>query len=152
VKLNSLRNNVGSCKSRRRVGRGIGSGVGKTCGRGHKGQKSRTGVSIKGFEGGQNPLHMRLPKRGFNNIFAKKIIEVNLGLLQSALDRGVIDSSKVINLSYLKESGLVKGKYEFVKILAGGKDFNTALVFNVYRASVSAKKSIEYNKGVLNII
>lgn len=152
MKLNSLRNNLGSCKSRRRVGRGIGSGVGKTCGRGHKGQKSRTGVSIKGFEGGQNPLHMRLPKRGFNNIFAKKVIEVNLGLLQSALDRGVIDSSKVINLSYLKESGLVKGRYEFVKILAGGKDLKTPLVFNVYRASTSAKKSIEDNKGVLNII
>jgi len=152
VKLNSLRNNLGSCKPRRRVGRGIGSGVGKTCGRGHKGQKSRTGVSIKGFEGGQNPLHMRLPKRGFNNIFSKKIIEVNLGSLQIALDKGVVDPSKTITLSYLKEVGLVKGKYEFLKILAGGNNFNTPLVFEVYGASMSATKLIKDKDGVLNII
>src|SRR6188768_1150998 len=97
MKLNELRDNAGARKSRMRVGRGIGSGKGKTGGRGIKGQKSREGVSIAGFEGGQMPLHMRLPKRGFNNIFAKDYAEVNLGAVQKLIDAGKIDAKKLLD-------------------------------------------------------
>ena len=92
MKLNDLRDNQGARKSRMRVGRGIGSGKGKTAGRGQKGAKARSGVSVNGFEGGQMPLHMRIPKRGFNNIFAKDYAEVNLGLVQKAIDAGKLDA------------------------------------------------------------
>ena len=98
MKLNDIRDNQGALKSRVRVGRGIGSGVGKTAGRGQKGQNSREGVSINGFEGGQMPLHMRIPKRGFNNIFAKDYAEVNLGAIQKAIDSGKLDmTDKITN-------------------------------------------------------
>src|SRR5213079_3515046 len=97
MRLNTLKPAKGSRKSRVRVGRGIGSGLGKTAGRGQKGQKSRSGVSVFGFEGGQMPLHMRIPKRGFNNIFAKDYAEVNLGLVQKALDAGKLDAKKDID-------------------------------------------------------
>src|SRR4030042_4122641 len=97
MKLNDLRDNEGARKGRMRVGRGIGSGKGKTAGRGQKGQKSRSGVSIKGFEGGQMPLHMRLPKRGFNNIFAKDYSQVNLGAIQKLIDAGKLDAKKLLH-------------------------------------------------------
>ena len=92
IKINELRDNPGARKGRMRVGRGIGSGKGKTAGRGQKGQKSRSGVSIKGFEGGQMPLHMRIPKRGFNNVFRKDYAELNLGTLQAMIDNGRLDA------------------------------------------------------------
>src|SRR3569623_140441 len=97
MKLNELKDNAGARKGRVRVGRGIGSGLGKTAGRGQKGQKSRSGVSIWGFEGGQMPLHMRLPKRGFNNIFARDYAEVNIGAIQKALDSGKLDSKGTVD-------------------------------------------------------
>ena len=106
IKLNELRDNDGARKGRMRVGRGIGSGKGKTAGRGMKGQKSRSGVAIKGFEGGQMPLHMRLPKRGFNNIFAKDFAEVNLGAIQKLIDLGTLDTSATLDHAALKAVGL----------------------------------------------
>jgi large subunit ribosomal protein L15 len=102
MKLNDLRDKPGSVKARKRVGRGIGSGTGKTGGRGVKGQKSRSGVSINGFEGGQMPIYRRLPKRGFTNIFAKSFNVVSLGRIQAALDAGKLDAKAVVNLDSLK--------------------------------------------------
>src|SRR5918995_1069681 len=102
MKLNELKDNKGARKSRMRVGRGIGSGKGKTAGRGQKGQTSRSGVSIFGFEGGQMPLHMRIPKRGFNNPFAKDYAEVNLGMIQKLIDAGKLDPKAVIDHAALK--------------------------------------------------
>src|SRR5579875_2779476 len=109
MKLNELRDNEGARKGRMRVGRGIGSGKGKTGGRGQKGQKSREGVSINGFEGGQMPLHMRLPKRGFNNIFAKDYAEVNLGAIQKAVDAGKLQPGAAVGHAALKAAGLIRG-------------------------------------------
>src|SRR5215213_2392857 len=108
MKLNDIRDNDGATKNRMRVGRGIGSGLGKTSGRGVKGQKARTGVAIKGFEGGQMPLHRRLPKRGFNNIFAMKYNELNLGRIQAAVDSGRLDGKKPITIDALKDAGLIR--------------------------------------------
>src|SRR5207237_10898933 len=105
MKLNEIKDNKGARKSRVRVGRGIGSGLGKTAGRGQKGQKSRSGVAVKGFEGGQMPLHMRLPKRGFNNIFAKDYAEVNLGAIQKLVDAGTIGADGTIDHASLKAAG-----------------------------------------------
>src|SRR6202012_2946810 len=106
MKLNDLRDNPGARKKRMTVGRGIGSGKGKTCGRGVKGQKARTGVSIRGFEGGQMPVHRRLPKRGFNNIFASEYSEVNLDRLQKAIEDGRLDAKQPITSEILVESGV----------------------------------------------
>src|SRR4051812_31179584 len=105
MKLNDIRDNAGARKGRMRVGRGIGSGKGKTAGRGQKGQKSRSGVAVKGFEGGQMPLHMRLPKRGFNNIFAKDYAEVNLGMIQKFIDAGKLDAKTLIDHDVLRAAG-----------------------------------------------
>src|SRR6266571_4021610 len=120
MKLNEIRDNPGARKGRVRVGRGIGSGLGKTAGRGQKGQKSRSGVSVNGFEGGQMPLHMRIPKRGFNNIFAKDYAEVNLGLVQKAIDAGKLDAKGefTTKASFLV-AGVSKGAREAVE-KAGG--------------------------------
>src|SRR5678815_3602869 len=109
MKLNDIRDNPGARKSRIRVGRGIGSGKGKTGGRGQKGQKSRSGVAIKGFEGGQMPLHMRLPKRGFNNPFAKDYAEVNLGAIQKMIDAGKLEGKGLLDHDALKAAGLARG-------------------------------------------
>ena len=131
IKINELRDNPGARKSRVRVGRGIGSGLGKTAGRGQKGQKSRSGVSIKGFEGGQMPLHMRLPKRGFNNIFAKDYAEVNLGAVQKLIDAGKIDAKKLLDHDALKAAGLARGGKDGVRLLAKGEfKAKASLVFN----------------------
>jgi large subunit ribosomal protein L15 len=119
--LSEILKEVSSFKKRKRVGRGIASGTGKTAGRGHKGQKSRSGVSIKGFEGGQMPIHRRLPKRGFNNIFADKLEIINLSTLQYLIDNKKIDSKKEINLSTLVKSGCIKSSTTNIKLLAEGE-------------------------------
>ena len=121
MKLNEIRDNPGARKSRMRVGRGIGSGKGKTAGRGQKGAKARSGVSIAGFEGGQMPLHMRIPKRGFNNPFAKDYAEVNLGLVQKFIDAGKLDAKAVIDHAALKAAGLARGGKDGVRLLAKGE-------------------------------
>ena len=121
MKLNELRDNPGARKSRVRVGRGIGSGLGKTAGRGQKGQTSRSGVSIFGFEGGQMPLHMRLPKRGFNNIFAKDYAEVNIGAIQKAIDAGKLDAKGTLDHDALKAAGLARGGKDGVRLLGKGE-------------------------------
>src|SRR3954465_14121471 len=121
MKLNEINDNGGARKSKMRVGRGIGSGKGKTAGRGQKGQKSREGVSIAGFEGGQMPLHMRLPKRGFNNIFAKDYAEVNLGAIQKAIDAGKLDGKGALDPAALQAAGLARGGKDGVRLLGKGE-------------------------------
>jgi len=121
MKLNELKPKKGSVKARTRVGRGIGSGKGKTSGRGQKGQKSRSGVAIKGFEGGQMPLRQRLPKRGFNNPFAKKLVTISLGRLQQAIDKKMIDPKKPIDEKTLVESKVIRRKKDGVRLLANGE-------------------------------
>ena len=118
MKLNAISDNPGATKNRKRVGRGIGSGTGKTSGSGHKGQKARSGVSINGFEGGQMPIHRRLPKRGFTNIFRKKYVEVNLGRLQTAIDAGKLDASKPVDSAALLGAGVISKPRDGVRILA----------------------------------
>src|SRR5829696_2902321 len=115
MKLNEIRDNEGSTRNRMRVGRGIGSGKGKTGGRGVKGQKARSGVAVKGFEGGQMPLHRRLPKRGFWNPFSKNLNEVNLGRLQQAIDAGKLDASKPVTIEALVEAGVCRNALDGVK-------------------------------------
>lgn len=149
MKLNELRDNDGARHRRIRVGRGIGSGKGKTGGRGQKGQKSREGVSIAGFEGGQMPLHMRLPKRGFNNIFAKDYAEVNLGAIQKAVDAGKLTATD-IDHAVLKAAGLARGGKDGVRVLAKGA-FSATLNFTVQGASKAAREAIEQAGGSLTI-
>ena len=151
MKLNDIRDNPGARKSRVRVGRGIGSGLGKTAGRGQKGQKSRSGVSIKGFEGGQMPLHMRLPKRGFNNIFAKDFAEVNLGAIQKLVDAKAIDAKGTIDHAALKAAGIGRGGKDGVRILGKG-DFTAKLTFKVAGVSKGAKDAIEKAGGSVEVI
>ena len=150
IKLNDLRDNDGARKGRVRVGRGIGSGVGKTAGRGQKGQKSRSGVSIKGFEGGQMPLHMRLPKRGFNNIFAKDYAEVNLGLVQKFIDAGKLDAKAVIDHGALKAAGLARGGRDGVRLLGKG-EFTAKASFKVAGASKGAVAAVEKAGGSVEV-
>ncbi|MBN8807003.1 MAG: 50S ribosomal protein L15 [Sphingomonas sp.] len=149
MKLNELRDNAGARKSKIRVGRGIGSGKGKTGGRGQKGQKSREGVSIAGFEGGQMPLHMRLPKRGFNNIFAKDHAEVNLGAIQKAVDAGKLSGD--VDHAALKAAGLARGGKHGVRVLAKG-EFSAKLNFTVAGVSKAAREAIEKAGGTVNVI
>ena len=151
IKLNDLRDNPGARKGRVRVGRGIGSGVGKTGGRGQKGQKSRSGVSIKGFEGGQMPLHMRLPKRGFNNIFARDHAEVNLGAIQKLVDAGTLDAGSTIDHDALKAAGVGRGGKDGVRILGKG-DFSAKLNFKVAGVSKGAREAIEKAGGSVELI
>ena len=151
MKLNDIRDNPGARKSRVRVGRGIGSGVGKTGGRGQKGQTSRSGVSIFGFEGGQMPLHMRIPKRGFNNIFAKDHAEVNLGAIQKLVDAGTLDGGTLIDHAALKAAGVARGGKDGVRILGKG-DFSAKLNFRVAGASKSAREAIEQAGGSIEVI
>src|ERR1700689_240973 len=121
MKLNDLRDNKGARKDRICVGRGIGSGKGKTSGRGVKGQKARTGVALRGFEGGQMPLHRRLPKRGFNNIFAKEYAELNLGRLQEAIESGRVDAKKPITAESLTAAGIVAKARDGIRLLGKGE-------------------------------
>ena len=148
MKLNEIRDNAGARKSKMRVGRGIGSGKGKTGGRGVKGQKSREGVSIAGFEGGQMPLHMRLPKRGFNNIFAKDYAEVNLGALQKAADAGLLKGD--VDHAALKAAGLARGGKDGVRILGKGA-ITAKLNFTVQGVSKAAREAIEKAGGSVNV-
>ncbi|OQW75079.1 MAG: 50S ribosomal protein L15 [Sphingomonas sp. 28-62-20] len=151
MKLNELRDNEGARKSRMRVGRGIGSGKGKTAGRGQKGQKSREGVSIAGFEGGQMPLHMRLPKRGFNNIFAKDYAEVNLGAIQKMIDAGKLAADGTLDHAALKAAGLARGGKDGVRLLAKG-ELTTKLSFTVAGASKGAIEAVEKLGGTVDVI
>jgi LSU ribosomal protein L15P len=147
MKLNEIRDNSGARLKSKRLGRGEGSGKGKTCGRGHKGQSSRSGVSINGFEGGQNPLYMRLPKRGFNNkMFETVYAEVNLGQLQKALEAKKIDAATEVTLETLKAVGLVRSNALRVKLLAKG-ELKTALTLVVNKASEAAVQAVEKAKG-----
>jgi len=151
MKLNEIKDNGGARKGRVRVGRGIGSGLGKTAGRGQKGQKSREGVSINGFEGGQMPLHMRIPKRGFNNIFAKDYAEVNLGQLQKLVDAGKLVETGTIDHAALKAVGVARGGKDGVRVLAKGS-FSAKLSFKVAGVSKSARAAIEAAGGSVEVI
>ncbi|SHG45514.1 large subunit ribosomal protein L15 [Kaistia soli DSM 19436] len=151
MKLNEINDNPGAHKSRIRVGRGIGSGKGKTGGRGVKGQKSRTGVAIKGFEGGQMPLHRRLPKRGFNNIFALDFNEVGLGRIQTAIAAGKLDASKAVTAEALKEAGVIRRVKDGVRILGNG-ELTTAVTFEVAGASKPALEAIEKAGGTVKVL
>ena len=150
-KLNEIRDNPGARKSRMRVGRGIGSGKGKTSGRGQKGQKSRGGVAIKGFEGGQMPLHMRLPKRGFNNPFAKDFSEVNIGMIQKFIDAGKLDAKGTIDHEALKAAGLARGGKDGLRLLGKG-ELTTKLTLTVAGASKGAIEAVEKAGGSVEIV
>ena len=150
--LHNLKPAPGSRKKPRRIGRGPGSGRGKTAGRGEKGQRSRTGYSAKvGFEGGQMPLHRRLPKRGFNNIFAKKFTAVNLGNIQSFIDAGKLDPKATITEAALVESGLVRRRLDGVRVLAKGNLTSKGLKIEVTGASKAAIAAVEAAKGTLTV-
>ncbi|WP_370931202.1 50S ribosomal protein L15 [Bartonella sp. DGB1] len=151
MKLNELRDCLGATKSRKRVGRGIGSGVGKTGGRGVKGQKSRSGVSLNGFEGGQMPIYRRLPKRGFNNLFSKKYNIVSLDRIQFAVDSGSLTIDKVITASLLKELGIIRRLNDGVRILSTG-DLKQPLNFEVSGASKVAIQKIEKSGGSIKLL
>lgn len=151
MKLNNLRDNPGARKSRVRVGRGIGSGVGKTGGRGQKGQKSRSGVSIAGFEGGQMPLHMRIPKRGFNNIFAKDYAEVNLGAIQKLVDAGALATDGTLDHAALKAAGLARGGKDGVRLLGKG-ELTAKVSLRVAGASKGAIEAVERAGGSVEVI
>ncbi len=150
MKLNELRDNDGATKNRMRVGRGIGSGKGKTAGRGVKGQKARTGVSIKGFEGGQMPLHRRLPKRGFNNLYSTDLNEVNLGRVQQAVDAGRIEAGATVTVETLIAAGICARARDGVKLLGVG-ELTTKLTFEVTRASKSAIEGVEKAGGAVSV-
>ncbi|MBW8785279.1 MAG: 50S ribosomal protein L15 [Novosphingobium sp.] len=150
MKLNDLRDNPGARKGRMRVGRGIGSGKGKTAGRGQKGAKARSGVSVNGFEGGQMPLHMRIPKRGFNNKFAKDYAEVNLGLIQKAIDAGKLDAAKVIDHATLQAAGLARGGKDGVRLLGKG-GFTAKARFSVVGVSAGARAAVEQAGGSVEL-
>ncbi|MCW3845790.1 50S ribosomal protein L15 [Sphingomonas sp. LB-2] len=149
MKLNDIRDNQGARKERVRVGRGIGSGLGKTAGRGQKGAKARSGVAINGFEGGQMPLHMRIPKRGFNNVFAKDYAEVNLGMIQKAIDAGKLTATDITQAE-LDAAGLTRGGKDGVRLLAKG-ELKAKLNFTVAGASKSAVAAVEKAGGTVTI-
>jgi large subunit ribosomal protein L15 len=149
MKLNEIRDNDGARKGRMRVGRGIGSGKGKTAGRGQKGAKA--GVSINGFEGGQMPLHMRIPKRGFNNIFANDYSIVNLGAVQKAIDEGKLDAGATIDQAALNAANLTRGGKDGVRLLAKG-ELTAKVSFLVAGASKSAIEAVEKTGGKVDVI
>lgn len=151
MKLSDLKDNEGSRKSRRRIGRGIGSGRGKTGGRGVKGQKARSGVAVKGFEGGQMPLHRRLPKRGFKNVWAKKLTEINIGRVQEAIDAGKLDASAAVDMAALVKAGLLRRAKDGVRLLGSG-ELKAKVSFSVYGASKSAVAAVEKAGGSVTIL
>jgi large subunit ribosomal protein L15 len=150
MKLNELADKAGATKNRMRVGRGIGSGKGKTAGRGVKGQKSRTGVAIKGFEGGQMPLHRRLPKRGFRNIFAKDYNEVGIDRVQKAIDAGKLDGKAPVTAAALAAAGVIRRERDGVRLLANG-EIKAKVEFEVAGASKAAIAAIEKAGGSVRI-
>jgi large subunit ribosomal protein L15 len=152
MKLQDLSGRPGSRKKRVRIGRGIGSGVGKTAGRGGKGQTARSGVRIKGFEGGQMPLHRRLPKRGFRNTaFALKLNEVNLGRIQAAIDAKLLDASAKIDAPALVKAGVLRRTKDGVRLLGSG-EIKTKVTLSVYGASKSAVAAVEKAGGSVEIL
>ena len=150
MKLTELSDNPGAAKTRMRVGRGPGSGKGKTAGRGIKGQKSRSGVAINGYEGGQMPLYQRLPKRGFNKPNRKKFAVVNLGIIQKFIEAGKLDAKGEITEDTLVEAGIVRRKLDGVRVLAKG-EFSSKVTLNVTGASKSAVEAVEKAGGSLTV-
>jgi large subunit ribosomal protein L15 len=151
MRLNELRDNPGATKKRKRLGRGAGSGTGSTSGHGHKGQKARSGVAIKGFEGGQMPLHRRLPKRGFVNPSAKEYAVTNLGKIQAWIDAGRLDAGATIDEAALVGSGLIRRKRDGVRILGKGEITSKGLTIQVTGASKSAVQAVEAAGGTLTV-
>jgi large subunit ribosomal protein L15 len=152
MKLHELSDRPGSRKTRKRLGRGIGSGKGKTAGRGGKGQTARSGVRIKGFEGGQMPLHRRLPKRGFKNVkFARKLNEINLGRIQEAVDAGRLDAAVRIDAAALVKAGILRREKQGVRVLGGG-EITTKVALAVFGASKSAVAAVEKAGGTIEIL
>lgn len=151
MKLNEIRDNPGARRPKMRISRGIGSGKGKTGGRGGKGQTARTGVSINGFEGGQMPLYRRMPKRGFKNIFARKFAEVNLGRLQAAIEAEKLDAKKLINGEALVQAGLVRRMRDGIRLLGKGQ-LKAKLSLEVTGATKSAIAAVEKAGGSVKIL
>jgi large subunit ribosomal protein L15 len=151
MKLNEITDNEGSTHSRKRLGRGIGSGKGKTGGRGVKGQKSRSGVAINGFEGGQMPIYRRLPKRGFNNIFASDYVVVSLARLQAAVDAGKLDAKATVDAAALKAAGVIRRIKDGVRVLSDG-ELKAKLTLEVAGASKSAVEKIEKAGGSVKLL
>ena len=151
MKLNELSPNDGAVTDRKRVGRGIGSGKGKTCGVGQKGQKARSGVAINGFEGGQMPLYQRLPKRGFTNNFAKKYATISLGRIQEAIDTKQIDGSKTIDEAVLVAAKVINRKKDGVKLLGNG-ELKAKVTLNIAKATKPAIEAVEKAGGKVDII
>lgn len=150
TKLNDLKPNEGATANRKHIGRGMGSGKGKQAGKGTKGQKSRTGVSIAGFEGGQMPLYRRMPKRGFVNIHAKQYCEINIGQLQAAVDAGRIDAKKPVDVATLFAAGLVRRGYDGVRVLGNG-ELTAKLTITCAGATKTAKEAVEKAGGSLTV-
>lgn len=150
MKLNELRDNEGATKNHIRVGRGIGSGKGKTCGRGQKGQKSRSGVAVNGFEGGQMPIYRRLPKRGFKNPFAKEFAVVNLDTIQKAVDAGKLNAA-AIDIAALMNAGVISKELDGVRLLARGA-ITSSVTISVNSASKAAVAAVEKAGGKVNLI
>ncbi len=151
MKLNELRNNRGAAKAGKRVGRGIGSGKGKTCGRGGKGQTARTGVAINGFEGGQMPIYRRLPKRGFNNISRRQFVVINLDRLQQAVENGRLDPAEKVTVDSLMTAGLVTHRRDGIRLLARG-ELQVGLVIEVSGASRTAVEAVTKAGGQVIVI
>ena len=151
MKLNEIKDNEGSTHSRKRLGRGIGSGSGKTGGRGVKGQKSRSGVAINGFEGGQMPIYRRLPKRGFNNIFKADFVVVSLERIQAAVDAGKLDSKQTVDAAALKAAGVIRRTKDGVRVLSGG-ELKAKVKLEVAGASKSAVEKIEKAGGSITLL
>jgi large subunit ribosomal protein L15 len=151
MKLNQIADRPGSRKNRTRIGRGIGSGTGKTGGRGGKGQTARSGVRIKGFEGGQMPLHRRLPKRGFNKPFQLKLHEVNLDRVQTAIDAGKLDAKATVDAAALIKAGLLRRAHDGVRLLGHG-ELKAKVAFSVWGASKSAVAAVEKAGGSVTIL
>lgn len=151
MKLNEIKDNEGSTHSRKRLGRGIGSGSGKTGGRGVKGQKSRSGVAINGFEGGQMPIYRRLPKRGFTNIFAADYVVVSLARIQAAVDAGKLDAKATIDAAALKAAGVIRRAKDGVRVLSDG-ELKAKVTLEVAGASKSAVEKIEKAGGKITLL
>jgi len=151
MRLNQLSDNPGSRKMRMRVGRGIGSGKGKTAGRGGKGQTARTGVAINGFEGGQMPLHMRMPKRGFNNVHRLNYVEVNIGRLQEAIDAGKLEAGASVDGAALVAAGVIRRQHDGIRLLAKG-EIKAKLAIKVAGASKAAIAAVEKAGGSVEVI
>ena len=150
MRLNEIRDNDGATKNAKRVGRGVGSGRGKTSGSGHKGQKARSGVSIKGFEGGQMPIHRRLPKRGFNNIFRKNYVEVNVGRIQAAVYAGKLDIKKPVDATALVAAGVISKAKDGVRLLGKG-ELKAKVDLHVAGASKTASALVEKAGGSVTV-